>query len=176
VSGVAPAPRPSAVSADAFKAAMAELPAGVTVVTAWSRDGAPVGATVSAVTSLSLSPPMVLACLATTSDTLQALEPGSPLTVHILADGQQDVAARLAGKGPDKFARLAWRVGGHGLPELEGSAVVTAGRVRELVPGGDHVVVLVDVDDVQRHPGRAPLVFHRRRMVAADVPDPLTDR
>jgi flavin reductase (DIM6/NTAB) family NADH-FMN oxidoreductase RutF len=156
------------VTPEAFKAAMAELPAGVTVLTAWDREGRPVGATVSAVTSLSLNPPMLLACLATTSDTLQVLEPGSPFAVHVLRDGQQDVATSLAGKGADKFARVPWRKGPHDLPQLEGSAVVAACEVSALVPGGDHVVVLAHIRRVDVTEGTSPLVYHRRRMLAVD--------
>jgi flavin reductase (DIM6/NTAB) family NADH-FMN oxidoreductase RutF len=159
---------------EAFKAAMAELPAGVTVITAWDDDGRPVGATVSAVTSLSLEPPMLLACLATTSDTLRVLRPGSPFAVHILRDGQQDVATCLAGKGADKFASVSWSTGPHGLPHLEGSAVVAACEVHSLVPGGDHVVVLADIRRVDVQQGASPLVYHRRRMLAVDSLAPVT--
>jgi flavin reductase (DIM6/NTAB) family NADH-FMN oxidoreductase RutF len=156
------------VTPEAFKAAMAELPAGVTVITAWDPEGRPVGATVSAVTSLSLEPPMLLVCLATTSDTLGVLRPGSAFAVHVLRDGQQDVAACLAGKGADKFSRVSWSTGPHGLPHLEGSAVVAACEVSSLVPGGDHVVVLADIRRVDVREGSSPLVYHRRRMLSVD--------
>ena len=79
-----------------FLAAMAELPAGVTVTTCRDGLGAPVGATLSAVTSLSLDPPMVLACFDRGSNTLKAvIEPGSPFLLHILAHGQGAIALAL---------------------------------------------------------------------------------
>lgn len=156
-----------AVTPDLFKAAMAELPAGVTVITAWDDDGLPVGATVSAVNSLSMDPPMLLACLATSSDTLQVLRTGSRFAVHVLCDGQQAVATCLAGKGADKFSEVSWSPGPHGLPQLEGSAVVAACEVRSLVPGGDHVIVLGDIRSLEVAGGLSPLVYHRRRMLSA---------
>jgi flavin reductase (DIM6/NTAB) family NADH-FMN oxidoreductase RutF len=160
------------VTPETFRAAMAELPSAVTAVTAWGPGGLPVGATVSAVTSLSLAPPMVLVCLAHTSDTLGVLQPGTPLVLHVLVDGQQELAARLAGKGPAKFDAINWQVGGHGLPELDGAALVAVCRVHDLVPGGDHVVVLADVCEVLRHrdDGPSPLVLHRRRLLVAASP------
>ena len=92
---------------------MAELPAAVTVVTARDASGAPMGATVSAVSSLSLDPPLLLVCLATASDTCQALEAGSPFLVHLLRDGQEETALRFAARAT-KFAGAGWRRAGAG--------------------------------------------------------------
>jgi flavin reductase (DIM6/NTAB) family NADH-FMN oxidoreductase RutF len=151
-----------------FLDAMAELPAGVTVVTAAGAGGAPLGATVSAVSSLSLEPALVVVCLARSSETCRALEPSSPFLVHVLRDGQEDVARALAGKGPDKFAAVAWTASAEGPPELPGCAVTLACSVDALVPGGDHVIVVGAVGRVERGEG-TPLVYHRRRMRAAHV-------
>ncbi|MDP9228098.1 MAG: flavin reductase, partial [Actinomycetota bacterium] len=51
-----------APSPDQFRRALGAYPTGVTVVTAIGANG-PSGATANAVTSLSLDPPMMLACL-----------------------------------------------------------------------------------------------------------------
>ena len=61
---------------DVFKAAMSDMPAAVTVVTCRDWQGRPVGTTLSAVSSLSLAPPMMLACFDVGSNTLKALLPG----------------------------------------------------------------------------------------------------
>jgi flavin reductase (DIM6/NTAB) family NADH-FMN oxidoreductase RutF len=151
-----------------FLDAMAELPAGVTVVTAQGRGGAPLGATVSAVSSLSLEPALVVVCLSESSETRRALRPGSPFLVHVLRDGQEGVARALAGKGPDKFAAVAWTPSAEGPPELPGCAVTLACTVDALLPGGDHVIVVGAVGRVERG-GGTPLVYHRRRMRAAPV-------
>lgn len=47
----------------AFRKIMGTHPTGVTVVTARDPGGEPVGLTVSAFTSVSLDPPLVLACI-----------------------------------------------------------------------------------------------------------------
>ena len=58
-------------SPERFRDALASYPTGVTVVTAMGADG-PAGATANAVTSLSLEPPMMLACLDRGSRTLES--------------------------------------------------------------------------------------------------------
>jgi flavin reductase (DIM6/NTAB) family NADH-FMN oxidoreductase RutF len=50
------------VSAAVFRHAMGHFATGVTVITSLDGDGRPVGTTASAVTPLSLDPPLVLAC------------------------------------------------------------------------------------------------------------------
>ena len=154
------------VEAGAFKAVMAEMPAAVTVITCFDGTGHPLGATLSAVTSLSLDPPLLLACFDTGSETLAALCPGAPFLVHLLAAGQEEAAGIFAGKGRDKFERAAWSPGLEGLPELPGSAAVLACTVDRRMPGGDHVIV-TGLVGATRQPGGMPLVYHRRRLFPA---------
>ncbi len=153
----------------AFLEAMAELPAGVTALTTWDDDGVPVGATLSAVSSLSLEPQLVLVCLARSSSTCRALTPGRRFLLHILCDGQESVAHALATKRADKFAAVAWRPGLGGLPQIEGSASVLACRVDGLHGGGDHLIVIGAVEAVEPGTG-TPLVYHRRALVRSPVP------
>ena len=61
------------VPAAEFRNAMGHFATGVTVVTSVGADGAPVGTTANAVTSLSLDPPLILVCFDLGSLTLQAV-------------------------------------------------------------------------------------------------------
>lgn len=167
---VPPAATPTA---DEFRAAMAELPACLTVITSRRPDGTPVGATVSAVTSLSLEPAMLLACFASDSETLQAIAAGQPFLVHILGDGQQPLARRFACKGREKFDGTPWREGLAGLPQLPGCALVIACRTGSLVPAGDHVIVTGAIEEIGASSTVEALVYHRRRMFV--VPPDLED-
>ena len=150
------------ISADDFTAAMGNLPGPVTALTTLDPNGEPIGATLSAVTSLSLDPPMVLASLGRTSDTLRGLRVGVPFALHILRKGQEGVAARLAGKGTDKFYGIEWQPGAYGVPEITGSATILACETEALLPGGDHVIVLGAVRRVELRDDGEPLVYHRR--------------
>ena len=105
------------ITAEAFKDAMAAVCAPVTVITT-TWNGRPFGTTVSAFWSLSLQPPLVGLALANDSELLARLRSTRRLGVNLLADGQQEVALRFAGKGGDaKFAGVPW-VLDDGLPRL----------------------------------------------------------
>src|SRR5919108_4785135 len=123
-----------------FRAAMADLPAAVSIVTTTASDGTPRGATVSAITSVSLAPPKLLVCLDARSDTLSALQVGRHFLVHVAADGQQDEVLRFAGKGAGKFTAATWAPGMSGQPQFSSAAVVFDCVVSAMVPAGDHTV------------------------------------
>ena len=61
------------VPAADFRNAIGHFATGVTVITSVDADGQPVGTTASAVTSLSLDPPLILVCFDRSSRTLEAL-------------------------------------------------------------------------------------------------------
>lgn len=157
-----PAPGPTAtIDCDLMRAAMAEMPSAVTVITGLDADGAPVGSTLSAVSSLSLDPPLMLACFHRASRTLGALDVGRGFLIHVLASGQEQIASIFAGKG-DKFAAVEWKVGFLGLPQLPGCAAVIACTTEAHLPGGDHVIVTGGVQAISHAAGRTAMLYHRR--------------
>jgi len=149
----------------AFKSAMSEWPSGVTITTCWRQDRRPLGATLSSVTSLSLDPPMVLACFDRRSETLRALEAGrSGFLIHVLAQGQETIAETFASKAEDKFAGISWSEDRLGLPEINGCAMVLGCQVHDIHPGGDHMIVTGLVLSTWVDSERSPLVYHRRQL------------
>ena len=76
---------------------MASLPTGVTIV-ATSGDDGPAGATANAVSSLSIEPMLMLACLDRGSRTLLAVQAADRFSVSVLHDGQEGVARSFAGR------------------------------------------------------------------------------
>lgn len=141
--------RPATVDAvdpliDTFRDAMARVPAPVTVITT-AVDGAPTGTTVSAFASLSLTPPMVVFALDNRGGMIDRVRESGRLGVNILGAGQGDLAIRFARRDlPDRFAGLDWTVD-HGLPRLDGIVSWLRCEELELLPGGDHTVVLAHV-------------------------------
>ncbi|MGI8393114.1 flavin reductase family protein [Leucobacter sp. W1038] len=159
-------------SPEVFRSAMADLPAAVSLVTTRDADGTPRGATVSAISSLSLDPPLLLVCLDQSSDTLAALSEGSPLMLHIAADGQQQTALSLSRKGEQKFDQIAWTADAHGLPLIEGFASAFRCVVESLLPGGDHTIVVARISDIAQAPANTPIVYHRRQMLPSPAAMP----
>ena len=143
-----------------FRDVIGRFASGVTVITT-SVDGTPLGTTASAVTSLSLEPPMVVVCLNKTSETQSALLKAGAFCVNILAEGQQDLAYQFARKG-DKFAGTAYDAGIDGVPVLRDTLAHLECRVAETVTGGTHTVFLAHVAVAAGHEG-APLTYFRGR-------------
>ena len=143
-----------------FRAAMAMLPTGVTVVTATGPDG-PAGATANAVCSLSIEPMLMLACLDRGSRTLLAVQAANRFGISVLHAGQEPIARAFATKAPvaDKWAGVAWSER-DGIPAIEDALVWLACELRDVVAAGDHVIVTGEVTALETSEGD-PLVFHR---------------
>jgi flavin reductase (DIM6/NTAB) family NADH-FMN oxidoreductase RutF len=148
------------VSPDQFRAALGAYATGVTVVTAIGENG-PSGATANAVTSLSLDPPMMLACLDRGSRTLTSVRGQGRFGVNALAAGQEELARRFAGKGDEaeKWESVEWSESEE-LPRLAGALMWVACELRDLIDGGDHLILTGNVLAAESREGQ-PLLFHR---------------
>ncbi|WP_328471227.1 flavin reductase family protein [Streptomyces sp. NBC_00448] len=144
----------------AFREAMAGVATPVAVVTAMAGPS-PYGTTVSAFTSLSMDPPMVLVSLDRGSDLLAVIGGSRRFGLNILGAQQPDLAMNFARKGgPAKFGGVDWRLGSQ-VPRLPGASGFLACEVADLVTGGDHVVVFGRVLSAETAP-RPPLTYHAR--------------
>jgi 3-hydroxy-9,10-secoandrosta-1,3,5(10)-triene-9,17-dione monooxygenase reductase component len=143
---------------DRFRTAMGLLPTGVTVVTAAGPDG-PAGATANAVCSLSIEPMLMLACLDRGSRTLLAVQAANHFGVSVLHAGQEDLARSFASKAPvpEKWQGVAWSER-DGIPAIDDSLAFIACELRDVIAGGDHVIVTGEVHDLRTGEG-TPLVF-----------------
>jgi flavin reductase (DIM6/NTAB) family NADH-FMN oxidoreductase RutF len=148
------------VSPEEFRSAVSAYATGVTVVTAIGQQG-PSGATANAVTSLSLEPPMMLACLDRGSRTLTSVRAQGRFGVNALGAGQAEIARRFAAKDParDKWVGVEWSES-QGLPRLDGALVWVACELRDLIDGGDHLILTGNVLEAEARDGQ-PLLFHR---------------
>ena len=145
-----------------FRQVMSRWASGVTVVTT-VVDGQPHGLTVSAFSSLSLDPPLVLVCPALTSATYPHLVRGGRFAIHILAADQQDIAMAFASKGADKVAALEWTLSDLGNPLLEGASCVLECSLWREYEGGDHAILVGEVLRIDRCESGV-LLYHRGRM------------
>jgi 3-hydroxy-9,10-secoandrosta-1,3,5(10)-triene-9,17-dione monooxygenase reductase component len=132
----------------------------VAVVTSFGADG-PSGLTANAVASLSLEPPLILVCFDLESRTLPAVRHSGRLAVQFLAHDQEELAARFASKLPEnqKFEGVQWS-DRSGVPVLGGTLGGLACDLRDLHPGGDHLIATAEAVDAWTSEGE-PLIFHR---------------
>ncbi|MFG2884704.1 flavin reductase family protein [Streptomyces sp. NPDC048297] len=158
------------VEADHFRSLAAALPTGVSVVTTLTADGAPVGMTSGAVCGLSCEPPLVLVCIARGSRTLREIKGRRSFCVNVLASGADALSNRFASAGGDKFTGVDWRPGPGGVPVLStGTTAHAVCELYQIVPGGDHEIVIGLIVAGDSDPSDSPLVYYRRTYAGFDA-------
>lgn len=144
-----------------FRKAMGSFAAGVTVVTV-CHQGRLVGTTVSAFSSVSMDPPLVMVCLKRDSRTLAALSQARTFCVNILAAEQGDLAYRFAKSGADdRFALTAVEAGICGAPLLTGCVAAVECELHAAHDGGDHEILVGRVLRTLTDETKSPLVYVR---------------
>ena len=143
-----------------FRRALACFASGVTVVTAPGAGRGPVGITVSAFSSVSLEPPLILVCLDNRTGAISCfLAPGSPFAVNVLAEGQAQVSRDFAGPQTYDMHGHAAEAGIGGAPLLAGAVASLECRTHAVHEGGDHRIVVGRVEGMRATPGARPLVY-----------------
>ena len=143
----------------AFRRALGAYPTGVTVVTALGPGGEPVGITVNSFASLSLEPPLVLWALNVRSPKVAAFERAPHFAVNVLAEDQADLSKRFASREANLFVGLDVKAGIGGLPLLKGTAAHIQCRAYARHEGGDHMILVGQVEQFDYVAKKRPLVF-----------------
>lgn len=144
-----------------FRNALGCFATGVTIVTAASDDGDPIGMTVSSFNSVSLDPPLVLFSIARSARSLSVLEQASGYAVNVLATQQMDLSNRFARAGEEKWEGVDYRVGWGNAPLLEGALATFECEPYSVTDGGDHLVFMGRVVRHEANLEGDPLVYFR---------------
>jgi flavin reductase (DIM6/NTAB) family NADH-FMN oxidoreductase RutF len=134
-----------AVSKDEFRQAMSRFISGVTVVTSKGEDKNIRGITVSAFSSLSLEPPLVLICIGQSASLHEHLKEGSHFAVNVLSSHQEYLSRKFASKDGDRFEGVRYVEGDTGSPLLEDALAHIECQVLHAYPGGDHTIIVGEV-------------------------------
>jgi flavin reductase (DIM6/NTAB) family NADH-FMN oxidoreductase RutF len=153
-----------------FVAALGQYATGVCLLTV--RDGIDdVGTTVSSVMSVSASPPLVAVGLAADGYPAEVLEEVGRCGLTVLAAEHAIVASRFSSAGRPSARHLLESVPWSRAPSSD-AIVLTGGlaaldcRLDRLIEAGDHVLALLEIQDVLSVDGSAPpLVRLRGRYV-----------
>jgi flavin reductase (DIM6/NTAB) family NADH-FMN oxidoreductase RutF len=153
-----------------FTDALAAFGTGVVVVTV--REGRDdIGTTLTAFSSISLEPPLVLIAIAAESYLTEVLQRRDRWAITVLSTEQRAIAGRFASAGRPSARLLIASVPHHRGPHSD-ALIVDEGRAalecetRWHRPAGDHVVFVAEVLSVEYlAPERPPLirVDHRYR-------------
>ncbi|OSC23652.1 oxidoreductase [Mycobacterium vulneris] len=139
--------------------AFGHLPSSVVAV-AGEAAGVRVGLAASTFVPVSLKPPLVSFCVQNTSTTWPKLQGLPQLGISVLGETHDRAARTLAAKTGDRFADVS-TVSSGGAVFIEGASLWLTTSIEQLVPAGDHTIVLLRVSDVTAHTEVAPIVFHR---------------
>lgn len=156
----------------AFRRTMGCFATGVTVVTALDADARPLGLTVNSFSSVSLAPPLVLFSLARDTKCFEALSVAAGFAVNMLSLDQQDLCDLFAGPAENKFAGLDWMPGRTGAPLLAGCIARAECTTRHRYDGGDHVILVGEVQALDVLSDAAPLIYYRSAYATVAAPAP----
>ena len=143
---------------------MGGFPSGVTIVTT-QIDGRAAGTAVNAFTSVSMSPALLLVCLAQDSRTLTDIRASGLFGVNILAQHHADLAMRCASKAEnDRFAGVMLTAAVTGAPLLGDAVAWFDCEVESVVAAGDHAIVTGRALAAHAAEEASPLLYLRGRL------------
>lgn len=152
-----------AVEAGAFRRTMGRFATGVGLITVQSGTRLH-GMTANAISSLSLDPLLVLACVGKQTTMAGMLRDCGAFAINFLTRDQEEVARHFAGGPRDGLPPDVHFERWQGGPLLRGSLAAVGCHLQEVLEGGDHLVVIGRVvalaEDGQ---GGAPLLFYSGR-------------
>src|SRR5258707_13127738 len=139
----------SSADAQLFREAMASFPSGVTIVTTTDGDGRWWGFTATSFCSVSMDPPLVLVCLATTAECHAVFVEAKSWVVHVIHPDHAELALRFATRGADKFVGDQFRSDADGMPVLAAASVTLRCSLYENYLAGDHTILVGRVEDIE---------------------------
>lgn len=143
-----------------LREAFGHFPTGVVAIAAEAA-GVRVGLAASTFVPVSLEPPLVSFCVQNTSTTWPKLKDLPMLGISVLGEAHDEAAKTLAAKTGDRFAGLETVSKESGAVFIKGTGLWLESAIEQLVPAGDHVIVVLRVNEVTVDADVAPIVFHR---------------
>lgn len=148
------------LSPASLREAFGHFPSGIIAIAA-EVDGVRVGLAASTFVPVSLDPPLVSFCVQNSSETWPKLKDLPALGISVLGESHDGAARTLAAKTGDRFAGLQTASSATGAVFVHGTSVWLESAIEQLIPAGDHTIVILRVSEITVHDDVAPIVFHR---------------
>jgi len=147
-----------------FRSAMSQAVTSVSIVTTDGPEG-PYGLTVSAVSSVSAEPPMLLVCVNQKSVACNAIEANGSFAISVLATDQQSAAETFSGSNAHgvayTFNEEDWTTAVTRSPMLRGAVATFDCELEAAIPIATHTIFVGRVQATLAHPG-TPLLYTNR--------------
>jgi flavin reductase (DIM6/NTAB) family NADH-FMN oxidoreductase RutF/ADP-ribose pyrophosphatase YjhB (NUDIX family) len=147
-----------------LRRALAAFLTGVTIVTTIDSEGRPRGFTANSFTSVSLTPPLILICVAKAAASFEEFRKGKFFAINVLEENQKFAAIKFASRDVDKFSSVEWTPGKTRAPIIGHSLAWLDCHTRSVIVAGDHIIVIGEVVDFREQAGR-PLGYFRSGFV-----------
>jgi flavin reductase (DIM6/NTAB) family NADH-FMN oxidoreductase RutF len=148
------------IDPDTFRAVLGRFASGVTVLTTRDADGRDHGMTVSAFCSVSLTPPLVLACIDHGTDMQGVLPATRFFGISILEETQEALSRRFAELPSNRFDGIGYSRGESGVVLLDDALAHLECRQLTRHEAGDHTIYVGEVERASTGQGR-PLLYYR---------------
>jgi flavin reductase (DIM6/NTAB) family NADH-FMN oxidoreductase RutF len=148
------------LTASTLREAFGHFPSGVVAIAA-DVEGIRHGLAASTFVPVSLDPPLVSFCVQNTSTTWPKLKRAHMLGISVLGEAHDEAARSLAAKTGDRFAGLETVSKNSGAVFIKGTGLWLESTIEQMIPAGDHTIVVLRVTEVTIDAEVAPIVFHR---------------
>lgn len=139
--------------------ALGRFATGVCLITVVTERGQALALTANSFSSVSLDPPLVLWSLQNSSDVYHIYASASQFAINVLALEQQDLSNQYARKGEHLLDPAHYRPGGNGAPVIRDALVTFECGQHATHEGGDHLIIVGEVQAIQARMEGAPLLF-----------------
>lgn len=134
------------------------FPTGVTIITTEKADGTIHGMTASSFLSVSLDPALVSFCVKKNAVFFPLLEVGKILGISILESSQKHISNQFAGFNEEDIAIPMSKMTA-GATVIDGALAYYSTKVHQIIPAGDHYLILCAITDLERAADGHPLVY-----------------
>jgi flavin reductase (DIM6/NTAB) family NADH-FMN oxidoreductase RutF len=151
------------MSDERFREGMRRVASAVTVVTTHGPNGERRGATATAVCSLTVDPPSVMACINRRTGLGRLAPESGNFAVNVLTSDDKAIAETFAGRSgvapEERFETGSWRQGDTGAPLLDGALSAFDCELEKTVEFASHIILIGRVARTWIGPKGEPLVY-----------------
>lgn len=131
---------------------------GITVVTTEDAEGQIQGMTANSFLSVSLNPPLVLFSVDENSAILEHLAIDKAVGISILCDNQLNISNQFAGFNEEDIEVDFLKKGTAHI--IDDCLAWYSTKIQQIIPAGDHSLILCEVLDLDRVGERDPILFY----------------
>lgn len=149
------------VDRDRFRGACSRYATGISILTVLDSQGVPHGMTANSFTSVSLNPPLILACVDHSAAILAHFRSSGLMGINVLNESQRHLSMHFARAGEDRFGAVDWEAGPTGVPLLPDALATLECSIVNAVSAGDHEILIGEVVYAEFREGKPLLYFDR---------------